>query len=384
MAELYPLLAQVAFPLVGSGFLSITELSTEIFFAAIAVALVVFKVVIWNKIGKHNFRNIFSRVTLIVLINVFTIAAVGIGLNRMGDFYANWSDLFGLHSNLNQEAISPQNLALLNKFDVKRAEKSKNGSLIFRKVIRGENSGISSNVIVVFSPSIAKHLKSSKNFNIGTNYQVVELFPGYPGVPSTWIGAMKGLDALEKMDHEKKIPPTILIIPAINVVPGLDTECLNIPGEVDVETWLTSDMKSFAAKFIGVDNRKWATFGYSTGGWCAAELSIRHQDQFDRAVSLAGYFSPAFSAGITSDERKQLIQQYDLINTLKASTNQIKLLAIYSAQNDFETKSLIRFQAKIGDLIPLKTIEIPEGGHNIQVWRPYVYTGFEWISNANS
>ena len=384
MAELYPLLFQVAFLPVWGGFLSITELSTEIFFAAIAVALVVFKVVIWNKIGKHNFRNIFSRVTLIVLINVFTIAAVGIGLNRMGDFYANWSDLFGLHSNLNQEAISPQNLALLNKVDVKRAEKSKIGSLIFRKVIRGENSGISSNVIVVFSPSVVNNLKKSKDFKIGENYQVIELFPGYPGVPSTWIGAMKGLDALEKMDKEKKIPPTILIIPSINVIPGLDTECLNIPGEVDVETWLTSDMKTFATKFIGLDDRKWATFGYSTGGWCAAELGIRHQDQFDRAVSLAGYFSPAFSAGVTSSERKKLIEEYDLVKTIKSQPNSLKMLAIFSSQNDFETKSLINFQSKIGDALSLKTIEIPEGGHNIKVWRPYVYTGFEWISNSNS
>ena len=225
---------------------------------------------------------------------------------------------------------------------------------------------------------------SSKDFKIGENYQVIELFPGYPGVPSTWIGAMKGLDALEKMDKEKKIPPTILIIPSINVIPGLDTECLNIPGEVDVETWLTSDMKTFATKFIGLDDRKWATFGYSTGGWCAAELGIRHQDQFDRAVSLAGYFSPAFSAGVTSSERKKLIEEYDLVKTIKSQPNSLKMLAIFSSQNDFETKSLINFQSKIGDALSLKTIEIPEGGHNIKVWRPYVYTGFEWISNSNS
>ena len=384
MAELYPLLAQVAFPLVGSGFLSITELSTEIFFALIAIALVAIKVVYWNKFGIHNFRNIFMRITLIVLINVFTVAAIGIGLNRMGDFYASWNDLFGIGRDLKNEAISPQNLASLNKIDVKRAEKSKNGSLIFRKVITGEKSGVSSNVIVVFSPSVVNNLKKSKDFKIGENYQVIELFPGYPGVPSTWIGAMKGLDALEKMDKEKKIPPTILIIPSINVIPGLDTECLNIPGEVDVETWLTSDMKTFATKFIGLDDRKWATFGYSTGGWCAAELGIRHQDQFDRAVSLAGYFSPAFSAGVTSSERKKLIEEYDLVKTIKSQPNSLKMLAIFSSQNDFETKSLINFQSKIGDALSLKTIEIPEGGHNIKVWRPYVYTGFEWISNSNS
>jgi hypothetical protein len=36
----------------------------------------------------------------------------------------------------------------------------------------------------------------------------------------------------------------------------VDTECLNIPGIAQVETWLTTDMKTFAQKFIGIDNRK--------------------------------------------------------------------------------------------------------------------------------
>lgn len=30
--------------------------------------------------------------------------------------------------------------------------------------------------------------------------------------------------------------------------------------------------------------------GYSTGGFCAVNLAIRHPDQFSAAVSLSGYF----------------------------------------------------------------------------------------------
>ena len=255
--------------------------------------------------------------------------------------------------------------------------------MIFRKVITGEKSGVSSNVIVVFSPSVVNNLKKSKDFKIGENYQVIELFPGYPGVPSTWIGAMKGLDALEKMDKEKKIPPTILIIPSINVIPGLDTECLNIPGTSEVETWLTQDMFTFAQKFVGIDDRKWTSFGYSTGGWCAAVLGIRHQDQYNNAISIAGYFEPSFSAGVTKRERVGLKDEYDLIKNLQKGNNSLKLLAIYAKQQGFETRSFKTFFAKAQNLLPIKTVEIPEGGHNISTWRPYVYTGFEWLASNN-
>lgn len=381
MAELYSNLTRVAFPLVINGYFGILGAETEWALWILAFATITLTVVFWHKIHIHNFRNVFMRVSLLILSNVLVVASVGISINRAGTFYASWGDLFGLQSNLKQIAIAPENLALITKKDLQSAKKTKAGSLIFKRVITGQDSGISGRVIVVMTPKLVNEIKHSKNYSLGNDYQVVELFPGYPGVPETWIGALKGLDAIEKMEQDNKIPPTIAVIPSINVVPGLDTECLNIPGTSDVETWLTADMKTFAQRFIGIDDRKWSAFGYSTGGWCAAELGVRHQDQFGSAVSLAGYFSPTFSAGVTSSERTVLKNEYDLVATLKSNPNTLQMLAIYSRQNDFETKSLFEFKNKVSDVLALKTVEIPEGGHNIKTWQPYVYTGFEWIAS---
>ena len=182
------------------------------------------------------------------------------------------------------------------------------------------------------------------------------------------------------MEAANKIPPTVLVIPAINVVAGLDTECLNIPGTANVETWLTQDMKIFAQKFIGLDDRKWSTFGYSTGGWCSAEVAVRHPDQYNMAISLAGYYKPNFAVGLTSQERATLTKEYDLVAILQSETSTLKMLGIYSGQNDSETRNMKNFRDQVGSTLNLKTIEIPTGGHNIQVWKPYVYTGFEWLA----
>ena len=360
------------------GILSFTTEVTLWIATAIALSLTVF---FWPKFSASKFRKVFARVSVLILIQALAFSAVGVTINRTGDFYETWGDLLGLKNNLVKIALTPENVSSITAHDVSQATRTSGGSLIFKKVITGANSLVSDYVYVVTSPSLSNTLLSTTSPTIGSNYLVTELFPGYPGVPQTWIGALKGIETLEKMEASGQVPPTIAIIPAINVVPGLDTECLNISGTSEVETWLTTDMKTFAQKFLGIDNRPWSTFGYSTGGWCAAELSIRHQDQYNLAVSLAGYFSPTFSAGVNKRERKVLTAEYDIANSLAGTKNNLRMLIIYSKRDKFSYASMNDFVAKASALIPIKLVEIPIGGHNIKVWRPFVGTGFQWIAD---
>ena len=234
-------------------------------------------------------------------------------------------------------------------------------------------------VYVVTSPKISRLLESKDNPGIGSDYQVVELFPGYPGVPQTWIGTLGGITTMENLENANQIKPTIAIIPAINVVAGQDTECLDFVGGAQVETWLTADMKTLATSFLGIDNRSWSSFGYSTGGWCAAMVAVRHPDQYRRGISLAGYFEPSFSAGINRRERSYLSSKYDLVKTLKSSPTSLKMLVIASKRDRNSYASTQRFISRASNYISVKFDEIPNGGHNIAVWHPYVETGFLWL-----
>ncbi len=338
----------------------------------------------WHRVCVHNFRNIFIRVSAIFLIQFLFVASLGVELNKFGNFYSSWSDLLGLNNDLSKVAISPQSLATISANDVMSAKRTPGGSLIFREIITGSASNISNHVYVVASPSISKILENSVSPQLPTNYQVVELFPGYPGVPETWIGTLHGIETMENLEIAGKIPPTIAIIPSINVVRGLDTECLNIPGTSQVETWLTTDMRIFAQKFIGLDDRKWSTFGYSTGGWCAAELAIRHTDIYQHAISLAGYFSPSFSAGVNKRERNVLMGDYDLAKIVKGQATNPDLLIMYSKSDKFSFSSMNKFIAGVGTSIPIKLVEIPHGGHNIKIWQPFVQTGFNWLAQLSA
>jgi len=364
--------------------LLLSSLSTEILFWAVTALAIVLTVFFWHKLVSKKFRHIFARVSIIIFIQIFALASTGITINRNGQFYASWGDLFGSKNQLAKIAVAPDLLAQISGKDIKQAKTTAGGSLIFREVIKGEQSKISDVVYVVLPPKIAAQMEANPaSPSVGSDYQVVELFPGYPGVPQTWIGSMAGITTLENLENSGAVQNTIAIIPAINVSPGVDTECLNFVGGAQVETWLTHDMKVFATKFIGIDNRPWSSFGYSTGGWCAAEVAIRHPDLYNSAVSLAGYFKPLFSAGINKREKNFLQGKYDLIATLKKVPTSVHLMIIASKKDKFTNLAANNFMSAASGLIPIRYVPIPIGGHNTNVWKPFVSTAFEWINQQN-
>lgn len=362
--------------------LPLLSLFTEVLFWSFTALTLIATVYFWHKFAHVNWKTITARFALIVTIQCFTLASVALTINRSGEFYGSWSDLFGAQGQYQKIAITPTALTQLSKKDLLAATKTKGGSLIFRKVIRGAKSGISNVVYVVASPKLAAQLENHRH-SIGSTYQIIELFPGTPGVPQTWIGSLDGVTSLENLERAGRIPPTIAVIPAINVQPGEDTECLNFVGGAQVETWISSDMKTFLKTFLGVDDRPWSSFGYSTGGWCAAEVAVLHQDQYSQGVSLAGYFSPILSFGLSKREKNYLSAQYDLINYLEHHRRNTRLMIVASVKDRYANSSAQRFMQLANPLISIKYIPIPKGGHNIGVWKPYVDTGFLWISGGS-
>jgi len=356
--------------------------STELLFWVVTLAIICATVLLWHKFTVHNWKNISLRFSLIITIQCFALASMGVTINRSGEFYDSWSDLFGAQAQYQKIALSPSTLSQISLKDLAGATHTKGGSLIFRKVIQGAKSKIANVVYVVVSPKVAVGLESSAH-SIGSNYQVIELFPGTPGVPQTWIGTLDGISTMEDLENAGKIPPTIAVIPAINVQPGQDTECMNFVGGAQVETWITSDMRTFMQKFMGIDGRLWSAFGYSTGGWCAAEVAVLHQDQYAQGVSLAGYFNPLLSVGLSKREKNYLSNHYNLINHLTKGPRNTKIMVIASVKDHFANSSAQQFIKNAGSLIPIKYVPIPKGGHNIGVWKPFVASGFLWISAAN-
>ncbi len=104
--------------------LPLLSLSTEIIFWLVTVAIIVATVIFWHKFSIHKWQNITARFLLIIIIQCFALASMGITINRSGEFFDSWSDLFGTEAQYQKIALSPSTLSLINLKDLATATRT--------------------------------------------------------------------------------------------------------------------------------------------------------------------------------------------------------------------------------------------------------------------
>jgi poly(3-hydroxybutyrate) depolymerase len=125
-------------------------------------------------------------------------------------------------------------------------------------------------------------------------FPVVELFHGSPGSPGGWNTVLRISQVADLLMARHQIGPMVLVMPAING-PGNDyQDCVNGPGVTD-ETYLTEDVRAdvLARYRVSRDGYEWGLDGYSSGGYCAANLALRHPGSFGAAAVIDGYYRAA-------------------------------------------------------------------------------------------
>jgi enterochelin esterase-like enzyme len=125
-------------------------------------------------------------------------------------------------------------------------------------------------------------------------FPVLELFHGTPGSPRAWETLLQISQVANQLLARHLIGPMVLVMPAING-PGHDfQDCVDGPGVHD-DTYLTTDVRAdvLARYRVSADPFEWGLAGYSSGGYCAADLALRHRTLFGAAAVLEGYFRAA-------------------------------------------------------------------------------------------
>src|ERR1700722_5785512 len=125
-------------------------------------------------------------------------------------------------------------------------------------------------------------------------FPVVELFHGSPGNPLAWDTVLHVSQVANALLARPLIGPMVLVMPAING-PGNDyQDCVNGPAVSD-DTYLTKDVRTDIPAHYRVsrDSYEWGLGGYSSGGYCAANLALRHRTSFGAAAVINGYFRAA-------------------------------------------------------------------------------------------
>lgn len=332
-------------------------------------------IIFWSNFSKNSMKAILSRILFLIVTILFALMSSGIFLNNYGNFYTSWGELFGKNI-INPTIISNSN-NLINKSDLINASFTAGGSAILRKTIQGETSGITAQVIIAIPPSFVSALQ--KGVEPKHNYRFLEYLSGYPGHPMAWIHGMKIVEKQEEKYASNSLPEVITVLPELNIYPKVDAECMNLPNGPQIESWITKDVVSYSEKWLGQNDSKWGVAGFSSGGWCSAMLVLKHPDQFDMGVSIAGYFVPEVAVQVQGSNKSKLKSEYDLYKILANNPPPVSLYVVDSINDKSSHNSTIRFLGKIQNPISLTEVVIKGAGHNFDSWKQIIPSMLDWF-----
>jgi pimeloyl-ACP methyl ester carboxylesterase len=348
-------------------------------FSTIAVSLTLFAVLAWRKIYRPTFTNFLIRLLIFVLCQALVVITVGLEVNRQNGFYESWNDLFGTTSSYSQSSTTAGARATITQSQLTHANKTSLDSLLVREVISGKQSHVS-NVVYLDLPATAVTSIERKIPLDPQRYRVVEFLTGFPSQPLMWIKALSMDKVLAAYNQSHVGHEVIGIIPQVNIAGHYDLECMNLPGtRPRAETWLSSDMHSYLSARLGMLDSKWGVMGVSTGGWCAAMLSLRHPELYSAAVSIAGYYRAALPATDPLALQNEMDAKYDLA---KAEESLKKVQPLYITASDGDAYSIYetrKFLAKTHPHLAITFEEIKSGGHHSGIWVPQLPLALAWL-----
>ena len=126
---------------------------------------------------------------------------------------------------------------------------------------------------------------------------VLELLHGEPGQPADWVrqGGLVAIETAFARTHGGRAP--IVVMPDINGVRRLDTECIRSAQGGDIEGYLAGDVPRFLDQRLPVAPapQAWAVAGLSEGGTCALVLGLRHPRRYGTLIDLSGLARPTLT-----------------------------------------------------------------------------------------
>ncbi len=342
----------------------------------VALALLIpIVLVLTRQTGRRRVLDAIPRFLAILTAQVVAVAAVGVWANYTFGFYDNWADLFGgspqgsLHAAAN--GVVPQ---------------TRGEGRVVLLTVTGKASRASGIVLVWLPPQYDSPAARK------TRFPVLMMMPGQPSTPESVFTQFQFARQATQAIRSHAVKPFVAVFPPLMIDPPRDTECTNVPHGPQAETWLATDVRNAVLSHfrVALDGRQWSAAGWSTGGFCAAKLLLRHRPDFNAAATIGGYFGAEtdsstgdlFGGSATlrrENSPRWLIQQPGqryanlLIVVSKADVHS------YAGVHYADSAQVI---AETRGYPNVATVVLPSGGHNYTVYRQTLPAVFAWCGRT--
>nr|WP_211177510.1 alpha/beta hydrolase-fold protein [Pseudonocardia acidicola] len=354
---------------------SVPALVVAAVLALLLVALVPWRWDAWK-------RRRTGRTVTVLLAVVGVALACGVTANRLGSFYPTLGSLIGSSPNPGEGTVAEigeNGVGLAAALPVLAARAAAGHGSTVHMTLHGARSDVLRDADVYLPAGYTDPAQAH------VRYPVIEWLPGFPGEPRE-VAALFGVpDLIDAAIAAHRMPPAILIIPDINGEPrfGHDEECVDARHGVADDTYLTTDLRNWAMTALRVrpERSAWALSGWSSGGYCAMNLALRHPDLYSIAVSQSGY-------DITPDDivtgdlfggRADLTAANDVSRQLREHPVPLAILATAGSDETDEQAALGRIRAAATPPVRLDTLTFPGGGHNQVTVRAQLPALVNWL-----
>ncbi len=261
----------------------------------------------WPKVAGPGLRPVLLRIAALGALQVSVLGLIFVVVNRSAEFYASWSDLFGVPSG--------GGVLVAGQYDASQS----GGSQATPPVTVSASSAVA----VPGSPKEPGGLLQTVRFHGQLSGLSV---PGYIYLPAGYRGASAPAGRLpvavaisDQVASARdpygagQIAATAarqmaggglarLILVMLPAHIGRDDQgCLDVPGGSQAATFLTEDLPQAmesAYPALAPASRRWALVGDSSGGYCALQLAMTNSETFSAAAVPPGEYTVPPGAGV--------------------------------------------------------------------------------------
>jgi S-formylglutathione hydrolase FrmB len=129
----------------------------------------------------------------------------------------------------------------------------------------------------------------------------------------------------------------------------------------------------------------WALAGYSTGGYCATNLALRHPDVFSAALNLSGNYIPYVDSTTGDLFRGDLAAKRSNtpMETIRDRRSCALSFYLFVSRGDpVGAREQREFVPRVKAPDAATAVALDAGGHNFNVWRNALPDAFIWLGRV--
>ncbi|GAA3147856.1 alpha/beta hydrolase-fold protein [Streptomyces rameus] len=355
----------------------------------VAAALFIGTVWLWPRLARQSWRAVSGRVGLMLFTQVALFVSVGLAANQAFGFYASWADLFGTETDtgvvvdhsVNGSTGGPLQVVSTSDVPGVRATRPETGGQVQKVDIVGRTTHIGAPAYVYLPPEYFQPQYRKRTFPVAV------VLTGYPGTAKSLVTKLNYPSTAQRMAKDGQMQPMILVMLRPTVAPPRDTECVDVPGGPQAETFFAKDLPDAVLSHYrgGKQPGSWGVIGDSTGGYCALKLAMHHPNVYTAGAGLSPYYKAPIdpTTGDLFHGDKKLRNRADLWWLLRHEpAPDTSLLVTSSKVGEHNYNDTMKFIERVQatNRTRISSIILQSGGHNFNTWRREIPPTLQWMS----